>query len=367
VVVLLAATLIGCAAGIYAPLIARLMAIERLRHALLIAIASTDGQDVRRRDAMNAAFEGSPLVLEWWEFARRMAEAREALPASARAFDDLRTPVRLRDVLTDSPALPRGVRREGIGAAPGWLAGLGVLGGALAAASASASDGSPALAAIAPLVWGGAGWLVTSIASRVLVGRFDAEADALDRLVETAYPSISLAELTTRAAYASAAPRDPVVEDAARSLGHAAAALGLITKKLEALTASTLAPRPAATQEPATESKPPESDASRRLYSVLGLGGRAAPAAAPTAPPARGPSEPTIPVAPHATGAMAGLLASDPQPTDEPAIDTTNQKPVASTTPPAPAPQAPTPKSEAKPVDEGVAYRRVFTKPKGRE
>lgn len=221
---ILAATAVVAVAGVHLPLATRLVRVSALSRRVKGAFAGEERSAGARRYDVDAAFRHSPLAPQWEEFLRRWFEARTP------GDDEGRSPVRLRDVLEESPVLPAGPRRALLPALPGLLVAAGALGTFAGLARLAPELGGPAdaeaLAGLAPRLalplWSALGGLGLGIAAagvaRWMEGSAAAGAGTLDRLVARAYAPISAGELTTRAAGAQREATDLLRSDLARVL-----------------------------------------------------------------------------------------------------------------------------------------------------
>ena len=193
---------------VYLPLVLRLFRVGRLNRALKRAHASAENPADNLRAETARAFERSPLASQWESFSARWRSS-QALGESDRAA------VRLIDILDDQPIVASGAIKNLLPALPGLFVAMGVLGaligftGAVATSPpASLSDASvqgltfQIAGALWCALWGVAFSMGSVILSRSLEGRFDRLAESLDRMVEGAFPAVSVGELSSQSARA---------------------------------------------------------------------------------------------------------------------------------------------------------------------
>ncbi len=189
--------------AVYAPLLWRLARIAVLRGSLRTATRDPAEPVPKQRDGIHAAFQDSPLALEWEEFLRRWRGARTPhVPPDRDGLE--RSPARLSELFAERPILPHGARCSALTALPGFFAAAGVIGSLLAwgLTPAHAPATGQLSLVLPPLAWGLALWAVAGLGARLLEGRFAACALDLDGLVQRAFASVSPSELAAESAHA---------------------------------------------------------------------------------------------------------------------------------------------------------------------
>ena len=201
-------------AFIYAPFAWRLVRLARLRREVSEVLAADESARVQAlRGRIDDAFLRSPVAAQWEIFLARWRNS-----VVTQGGDD-HAPVRLGDLLEESPALPTGARKSLMAGLPGLFLAAGTLGAlvAIALAIPSASQLSElqselqlsALAssiemALRTALWGLILSMGSVLCTRFLEGRYLWYGEQLDLLVNCVYPYSPPAE--QRAAPAGTAP-----------------------------------------------------------------------------------------------------------------------------------------------------------------
>ncbi|MCA9506206.1 MAG: hypothetical protein KC616_24185 [Myxococcales bacterium] len=202
-------------ATIFLPLVVRLVRLGLLERKLREVVGGREGRDGATdpalRQELREAFVESPLRETWQEFERRWTTAQ-----ITEGFG--RAPIRLIDCFDERPLLPFGPRRALLPVLPGLFLAVGLFGAltglipGLTAPSGELGAGSPDWVAqqlglaLRAAAWGFLFAIAASLGGRLIDGLFEARSRSLDRLVESAFGSVSpgeLAELTRQTQQAS--------------------------------------------------------------------------------------------------------------------------------------------------------------------
>ncbi len=238
--------LLGLAAlafvSVYGPFLRRLFRIGQLRRTVQACFDDESSNAIQRQEVTNA-FAESPLAPQWSDFVRRWHNAIAADPIQDASLPELsRAPVRLTDVLEEHPILPAGARRSLLPALPAIFLAAGLLGAfaglvltlpdiglSLDPGSHETTGRSQQIATLMDHLgmtlrvglWGLLLSLAAGVTGRLIEGRADLQADALDGWVQLAYGAISTGELATRTAHEQRASLARLQEDMAELLRQA--------------------------------------------------------------------------------------------------------------------------------------------------
>ena len=196
---------------VFLPLVIRLARLSRLQRRLrplAREMAATDPIPEALAEDFDKVLLRSPIRHTYAEFKQRWQTSQ----ISERSD---RAPVRLMDIFDERPLLPLGPRRSLLPVLPGLFLAIGVfaaLGGLIPSLTEASSQAMTPEAreawmasqlglALRAAIWGFLCAIGATLTSRLIEGAFEARSQGLDRVVESAFGSISpgeLAELTRR-------------------------------------------------------------------------------------------------------------------------------------------------------------------------
>jgi methyl-accepting chemotaxis protein len=188
---------------IYLPLAfraARLWLLERRLRRLVGA--APGGADAQSKDELRERLLASPIASAYREFERRWSMAQLSESAG-------RAPIRLIDILDEQPLLPFGPRRTLLPILPGLFLAMGVFAALTGLIPSLGVFGDSAIAdearsawmadqlglALRASAWGFLCAIAASLSGRLIEGALEARSHGLDRVVESAFGSVSPGEL----------------------------------------------------------------------------------------------------------------------------------------------------------------------------